>query len=81
MIFYQEMDVGLGIFTITPGRTKVIDYAYPFTFGSYMMFLKRPLSTDYMYFIYPFEAYTWLVIVSIILGEKTCRSFAEARPF
>jgi hypothetical protein len=65
------MDIGLGIFTVTPGRTEAVDYTYPLIFGNYKMYLKRPPSTDYLYFIYPFTAYTWLTIVGLLLGNNT----------
>ena len=67
--YFQDADMGLAPFVQTEDRMRVVDFSFPLMSSDYLIIMKRPPSTDYMYFIYPFSSYTWLAIMTSAAGK------------
>lgn len=67
--FPQEVDVGLGLFVVTPERAEAVDFTHPVDFMSNRMIISRGLTqVDPWAFLLPLGTFVWIGILAALLG-------------
>ena len=60
-VVFQEVDIGVGPFTITSERLEVIDYLVPFTYEKLIMLMRKPVDDTKTSALIIFKPYTYQV--------------------
>ena len=63
MFAFQDVDWGLGKFTVTDIRDTVIDYTSPFWHEPALIVMKKPVSDALLLYLGPFQQEVWFCLL------------------
>ncbi|KAK3876438.1 hypothetical protein Pcinc_018769 [Petrolisthes cinctipes] len=66
----QEVDLGLGLFVVTPERAQAADFTHPVDIMSNRMLISRGLTqVEPWAFLLPLGSFVWVAILAALLGS------------
>ncbi|XP_063217656.1 probable glutamate receptor [Bacillus rossius redtenbacheri] len=80
MVMRREVDVGLAPLTMTKSRAEVVDFAIPLLMSNYMIFIRKPSTTqiNWKSFMKPFSWELWLTVAVLVAAVGATNTVALA---